>query len=106
MLLPVRPPVLQLSRILGGGLAPTIASALLSSTSLNPGHQPWPVCHYALALALLSAVCALLLPAAHFKDQLEHDHLLPGRDKHGPSGVGIMDDEDEAKSSSLTTRLN
>jgi MFS transporter, MHS family, shikimate and dehydroshikimate transport protein len=50
--------VYQLSRIYGAGLAPTIAQALVT---VEHG-RPWAVCHYVMAVAVLSAGCALALP--------------------------------------------
>jgi MHS family shikimate/dehydroshikimate transporter-like MFS transporter len=52
--------VQQLGPILGGGLSPLIATALFSEYG-----TPWTVAIYMVALAILSAVCAIGLKARH-----------------------------------------
>jgi len=48
----------QVSRVLSAGLSPNIAAAPIQA---HQG-QPWYLCHYMLAVAMLSAICALFLP--------------------------------------------
>jgi len=52
--------VQQLGPILSGGLSPLIATALFSEYG-----TPWTVAIYIVALAILSAVCAIGLKARH-----------------------------------------
>ncbi len=52
--------VQQIGPLLGGGLSPLIATALLAAYG-----TPWPVAGYMAAIAIVSAICAVALRETH-----------------------------------------